>query len=72
MSENRYAVDGCIWVCGACGRTGTDRYEMGDTSCMTWAVLCFEEQVDGQWIAATPAGQFYRDSNPQPDKAEKP
>lgn len=30
-----------IWVCPLCGRYGTVRHEMGDSSCSTWAVLCW-------------------------------
>jgi len=50
------APDGQIWVCGACGKTSKYRYAderggMWDSSCMTWAVLCFEDKVDGKWQA---------------------
>ena len=41
-----------IWVCAACGRTREgDRYDMGDTSCVIHAVLCYKEKVKGAWKA---------------------
>lgn len=49
--RERIAPDGQIWVCGACGRTGKDRYSMGDTSCITWAVLCFDNGSSNGWEA---------------------
>jgi rubredoxin len=51
----RHAPAGTIFVCPACGRTGKDRYEMGDTSCTTWAVLCFENREPGKPWQAVPA-----------------
>jgi hypothetical protein len=55
VNRDRIAAPGYLWVCGACGRTGTDRYEMGDTSCVTWAVLCHEQKnADGSWQAVQP------------------
>lgn len=38
----RYALEETIWVCAVCGRSGKDRYNLGDSSCATWAVLCRE------------------------------
>lgn len=43
------APAGQIWVCGACGRTGKNRMNINDESCLLNAVLCYEEQVDGVW-----------------------
>lgn len=63
---NEVAQKGTIFVCGACGRQSRDRYgdqklsSGWDTSCMTHAVLCYEEQksmpqADGMfektWVA---------------------
>lgn len=42
VDHEMLAGDGQIWVCPACGRRSKDRYRMGDTSCVTWAVLCHE------------------------------
>lgn len=49
MTENRFAPNGAIWVCGACGKTAKDRYGLEgersygwDESCMLNAVLCHE------------------------------
>lgn len=53
MSRPVISPPGMIWVCSACGRTGRDRYLMGDSSCMTWAVLC---RAGGPpWKAVEPA-----------------
>lgn len=45
------ALDQC-WVCFACGKRtklGAARETLRDTSCITAAVLCYAEQVDGVW-----------------------
>lgn len=48
MSE-RFAPNGTIWVCGACGKTASDRYGIEgehsrgwDESCALNAILCHE------------------------------
>lgn len=33
-------------MCGVCGRNGKDRYNLGDTSCVSWAVLVKEESIE--------------------------
>jgi hypothetical protein len=47
---------GQVWVCGACGRIGRGRrMDMGDTSCVLWAVLCEEASLvlkDGLAVSA--------------------
>jgi hypothetical protein len=53
VDDDRFAPAGTIWVCPACGRTGKDRYEMDDTSCTTWAVLCFEDRKPGKAVAGS-------------------
>lgn len=40
------APEGFEWVCTACGRHGTNRARLGDSSCFTNSVL-------GQWNIAT-------------------
>ncbi len=47
MSDlHKVPAPGQVWVCGACGRLGRGkRRDMGDTSCVTWAVLCEEASV---------------------------
>lgn len=44
--EDRIAKDGEIWVCGACGKYGKDRYEIGDEACFVNAVLCKEDSLE--------------------------
>jgi hypothetical protein len=39
------APEGTTWLCGACGREGKNRDELGDTSCRTWAVLVYESSI---------------------------
>src|SRR5678816_1245336 len=39
------AGPGEVFVCQACGKTNKERYGNWDTSCMTWAVLCFEDSL---------------------------
>lgn len=34
------APEGATFVCGACGKHGKQRDEIGDESCFMWAVLC--------------------------------
>lgn len=47
------ARPGTIWVCPACGRTSKNKNKLGDTSCVTWAVLCFEKaDPAAPWQAA--------------------
>lgn len=73
-----WAPDGQLWVCQVCGRTSRDRYMLGDTSCVTWAILCHDppaEGLDGQrhWLPVDPApivavGQAEREArNGDPD-----
>lgn len=46
------APEGQIWVCGACGRTSKTRYGFSDSSCMSNAVLCYENKMGrNKWIA---------------------
>jgi hypothetical protein len=56
--DQRMAPPGTAWVCAACGRhISGDRYELGDTSCVTWAQLCsidsFVYDANGRLIGAT-------------------
>jgi len=52
MSDvNRFAPEGTIWVCGACGKTSTDQYGLEgkvhpgwDASCALNAVLCYADK----------------------------
>lgn len=49
------APEGQIWLCPACSRRNEDRYKMGDTSCVTAAVLVYEASImeeDGVLITA--------------------
>lgn len=39
------APEGTIWVCPACSKTNTHRYNNWDTSCATWAVLCRKDTL---------------------------
>lgn len=43
MDDHReyIAPKGTIWVCGACGKSGIDRTEIGDEACFLNAVLCY-------------------------------
>lgn len=51
------APPGQIWVCGACGKTSKNKYRLGDTSCVIWAVLCFEKtDPKAVWKAVPRAG----------------
>jgi hypothetical protein len=50
--NDRFAPEGTVWVCGACGKTHKDRYGIEgkgsrswDESCMLNAILCMEEPV---------------------------
>lgn len=51
------APEGQIYVCGACGKTSMTRYGFDsdekrvadrgwDTSCATWATLCFKDSIE--------------------------
>jgi len=45
VPKERLTEPGQLWVCVACGRAREgDRYDMGDTSCVLWAVLCEAEK----------------------------
>ena len=63
MTDERFAPDDGVWVCGACGKTATDRYGLEgphargwDESCMLNAVLCKREGIDpGQCVTAADA-----------------
>lgn len=49
------APAGQVWVCGACGKYNTNRYEVGDVSCFVNAVLCYEDSLkieNGRVVAA--------------------
>ena len=39
------APEGTIWVCSACSKTNTHRYDNWDTSCATHAVLCRKDTL---------------------------
>jgi hypothetical protein len=44
------APEGTTWVCGACGKCARHRIDGGlsdgwDSSCTTWAVLCYDESI---------------------------
>lgn len=56
LEDNRHAPKGKIWVCPGCGRKGKDRFELGDTSCVTWAILCFEKRGKDGKYRAVPTG----------------
>lgn len=46
---------GQVWVCGACGKYSTNRYNVGDVSCYVNAVLCYEDSLkikDGRVVSA--------------------
>lgn len=47
------APEGQIWVCGACGKNGKNRADIGDESCFLNAVLCHERKdlATGNWKA---------------------
>lgn len=52
MTDDRFAPNDGIWVCGACGKTAIDRYGMEgihssgwDESCMLNAVLCKRDGI---------------------------
>lgn len=54
MTETRFAPEGAIWVCGACGKTHHDQYGIEgngspgwDESCALNAVLCHEKKHVG-------------------------
>ena len=36
---------GQVWVCGACGKYSSNRYNVGDESCYMNAVLCYEDSL---------------------------
>ena len=46
--DNYIAPEGTEWVCGACGRHGSDRTRIGDESCFLNAVLCRKKLVVGE------------------------
>lgn len=51
------APAGQIWVCRYCGKYNTNRYEIGDESCMLNSVLCYEDSLkieNGRVVAAKP------------------
>ena len=61
--SDRFAPDDAIWVCGACGKTATNRYGIvgphthgWDESCMLNAVLCDRgDIVPGQRVPSAKA-----------------
>lgn len=36
---------GQVWVCGACGKYNSNRYNVGDVSCYVNAVLCYDDET---------------------------
>lgn len=56
--DDRYAPDGQVWVCAACGKTSPrDRFgdrhssQGWDVSCTLTSVLCYEERdEDDKWV----------------------
>lgn len=42
---SRFAPEGAIWICRACGSSGKDLYQVGDESCMLNSVLCSEASI---------------------------
>ena len=74
----RFAPDGAIWVCGACGKTHKDQYGIEgagspgwDESCMLHAILCHEGRhvSPGGMIGYIPFSQPIL-STPQPNVDE--
>jgi hypothetical protein len=47
------APAGQVWVCGACGKNGPNRVNIGDESCFLNAVLCYatKDLETGHWRA---------------------
>lgn len=43
--EPKIAREGTIWMCGACGRSNKDRYQVGDESCYMNASLVLESSI---------------------------
>lgn len=47
---------GQVWVCGACGKYNSNRYNVGDVSCFVNAVLCYDDETlkikDGRVVSA--------------------
>lgn len=47
--EERFAPEGQIWICGACGKTAKDRYgdpgSSWDESCFLKSVLVYEASI---------------------------
>lgn len=39
------APAGQVWVCGACGKYNSNRYNIGDVSCFINAVLCYDDKT---------------------------
>lgn len=60
---NQVAPDGQVFVCGACGkrskdRCGAQKIDPGwDGSCMSHAILCYEQKVGAYWRAVDPYGE---------------
>ena len=55
MTDNRFAPEGAVWVCAACGKTAKDQYGIEgehsrgwDESCMLNAVLCHDKPHIGK------------------------
>jgi hypothetical protein len=51
---NQRATPDQRWVCEACGRhteLGARRDSLHDSACVSWAVLCLGDKVDGKWRA---------------------
>jgi len=78
-----HAPEGTVWVCGACGKRATTRngwdaenrstaIDRGwDTSCATWAVLCYETTLVFQGSRLTGAqAVVYRDDGSMVPAAE--
>ena len=55
--DKHKAPEGQVWVCGACGKFGKNRIDVGDESCFLNAVLCWEKADPTlPWTAATETG----------------
>ena len=49
------APDGQVWLCQACAKRNKVRSQFSDVSCLTWAVLVYENSImmeDGVLITA--------------------
>jgi hypothetical protein len=52
----KVAPEGKVWVCPACGRHAKNVDDLGDTACVTAAVLCWERHPgEDKWQMAEEA-----------------